>query len=134
MKTTTFAVLVLGIVATVRQRRHAEAFGRRIADSLVFKAGTLGLCYLGVIASATFLLLLSESAPMSRLLFEVVSATTVTGLSLGVTADLTSFGKTVIIACMFLGRIGPLALLAALMIGMGRDRPYAYPHEDVVIG
>ncbi|MFW6033230.1 MAG: potassium transporter TrkG, partial [Phycisphaeraceae bacterium] len=63
-----------------------------------------------------------------------VSAAATVGLTLGLTDDLTSFGKVVIIVTMFLGRVGPLTLLGALMFARRARRPYAYPHEDVVMG
>jgi trk system potassium uptake protein TrkH len=133
-KTTVLALLVLSVVATIRQRRETEVFGRAVSDSLVRKAGTLVICYLSMMTFSTLLLTLSEPYPFEMLFFEVVSAAATVGLSLGITADLTSFGKVVIIATMFLGRVGPLALLGALVFRRRIERPYAYPHEDVVLG
>ncbi len=134
VKTTVIAVLVLGIVASIRQRDEAEAFGRSIHGALRGRAGTLFLLYGMMITLAVFLLLLVEPFSFEALTFEVVSAATTTGLSLGITEDLTPFGQAVIIAVMFLGRVGPLALLGALIFGPGASKPYTYPHEDVVIG
>lgn len=134
MKTTTLAVLVLSIVATVRQRKEAEAFGRSISDATIRKAGTLGLCYVGLIAGTTLALALVEPFELEPVLFEAISASTTTGLSLGITGDLSPAGKMVLIAAMFLGRVGPLALLTVLIFGRGVDRPYTYAHEDVAMG
>jgi trk system potassium uptake protein TrkH len=134
VKTTVVALLVLSTIAAIRQRREVEAWNRTIADTLIRKAATLFYCYAAMIVLATLLLCLSEPFPLEQILFEVVSAATTTGLSLGMTAELTTFGKVVLIFTMFLGRVGPLALLGALLMGGGPARPYAYPHEDVVIG
>lgn len=134
MKTTTLAILLLAIAATVRQRKCVEVSGREIAEQLVRKAATLGACFIGLIAAATFLLSISEPFPLGHVLFESVSAASTTGLSLGITGELTAFGKGVMIVTMFLGRIGPLALLASLVFGVGATRPYRYPAEDVLIG
>ena len=71
---------------------------------------------------------------VEKIAFEAISAASTTGLSLGITGDLTAFGKTVIIATMFLGRVGPLVLLGTLIFRVGKSRPYDYPHESVVIG
>ena len=131
MKTTTFALLALTVVATARQREVTEAFGRTINDGLVRKAATLAASFLMLVAVATGLLSLSEPYPFGKILFEAISAASTTGLSLGITGDLTLMGKLVIIATMFLGRVGPLALLAVLFFGSGRTRPYAYPQESV---
>lgn len=133
-KTTVIALLALSVVATVRQRPRTEAFGRTIADSLVRKAATIGLCYLLLVTTSTMLLCLSEPFTFQSLAFEAISASTTTGLSLGITSDLTGFGQAVMIATMFLGRVGPLALLGAMTFARASERPYRYPHEAVALG
>jgi len=134
MKTTTLALLLLTIAATIRQRGHTDVFARRISEELVRKAATLAACFVALATAATGLLTLSEPYPFGKIAFEAVSAASTTGLSLGITGDLTGFGKAVIIATMFLGRIGPLALLGALLFRNTANRPYTYPHEHVVMG
>ena len=134
VKTTVLALLILSVVATLRQRKETEAFGRSVEDSFVRKAATLGICYLTLIVLSTVLLLCTQPFGMESILFEVVSAASTTGLSLGITSDLTVFGKVVLILTMFFGRIGPLALIAAVTFRKGVRRPYTYPHESVVLG
>ncbi len=134
VKTTVLALLVLSVAATLRQRKETEAFGRSIPDTLVRRAAALGICYFGLIVISTILLSCSESFSFEAVLFEVVSASATTGLSLGITDDLTTFGRAVLIPTMFLGRIGPLALIAAITFRQGVRRPYAYPHETVGLG
>ncbi|WP_432797334.1 TrkH family potassium uptake protein [Poriferisphaera sp. WC338] len=134
VKTTVIALLILGVIANMRQRKEVEAFGRTISNDTVKKAGTLFFCYIGLIMGMTYLLTLSEPFTFLKVFFEVVSAATTTGLSMGITQDLTSFGKCVIIVTMFLGRVGPLALLGALVLSRSRKVLYRYPHEDVVMG
>ncbi len=134
IKTTTLAVLVLSIFATMHQRKEAEAFGRTIADVIVRKAGTLGMCYFGLIVLTTLGLALVEPFSLDKLLFESISAATTTGLSLGITSDLSPLGRLILIAAMFLGRVGPLALLTVLIFGPRNERPYTYAHEGVALG
>lgn len=134
MRTITLALLLLAVTATMHRRDDAEAFGRRIADSLIRKAATLAACYMALICAVTLLLCLVEPFPFIKLLFESISAVTTTGLSLGITPELTAFGKLVIIAAMYLGRIGPLALLAILVFRSIPPRLYTLAREDVVIG
>ena len=134
MKTTTLALLLLTISATVRRRDHTEAFARQLSDGLVRKAATIAACFVALATGATLLLSLSEPYPFETLAFEAISAASTTGLSLGITGDLTAFGKAVIIGTMFLGRVGPLALLGILLFRDRPNRPYAYPHEDIAMG
>mgnify|MGYP005845413607 CR=1 FL=1 len=134
VKTSTVALLLLSVVATITARRETEALGRSIADALIRRAAAIVASLMLLITVATLLLTLSEPFEFNRVLFEAISAATTTGLSLGITGELTGFGKAVIIAAMYLGRVGPLALLGSLMFRAGRERPYRYPHEDVVLG
>lgn len=134
IKVTTLALIILSVWATVRQRDETQAFGRRIYDSFVRKATALAAALALMISISTMLLTLTEPFPFIKILFEVVSAASTTGLSLGITADLSTFGKAVILVTMFLGRVGPLALLGALVFHGHRGRPYRLPHEDVMIG
>jgi len=102
---------------------------------LVFLAGT-------IVFSATLLLTISEGGdiphPQARglfldLLFESVSAFGTVGLSTGITAGLSTFGKWVLIALMFIGRLGPLVFLGAVQ-GLHREPFFRWPEEPVLIG
>lgn len=135
IKTVTFAVILLTIYSTIRRRDQVEAFGRTIAPEVIRRAGALFMLMTALVTVSTLLLLFSESenARFEELLFEAISASGTVGLSCGITDELTAFGRIVIMATMFAGRLGPLTLLMALA---GRVRPsrYEYPEEGVVIG
>jgi trk system potassium uptake protein TrkH len=77
---------------------------------------------------------LTERVPFEPLFFEVISAATTTGLSLGATTELSEIGRVVITITMFLGRVGALSLLAALVGGMGSEGRYRLPRDTVSIG
>ena len=64
----------------------------------------------------------------------MISAASTTGLSLGVTADLSPAGRIVITVTMFLGRVGALSLLSSLMGVVGRGGRYAYARDTVSLG
>lgn len=139
MKTTTFVVLMLAVVAMLRAR-SPEVFRRRISEDITIKSLVMLVLALAFISAATFALLLTERDTVVvtsqhgalDLLFETVSAFCTVGLSLGVTAKLTTLGKLIIIGCMFVGRIGPLTLVLA--IGRRKTQRFAYPLEGVMIG
>jgi len=68
-------------------------------------------------------------------MFEAVSAFNTVGLSMGATDDLDSAGKWIIILLMYVGRVGPLALAAAISLSRPTvDRDFRYAYEDVLIG
>jgi trk system potassium uptake protein TrkH len=78
-------------------------------------------------------LLISEDAPVSHVLFETASAFGTVGLSTGLTAELTVAGRLAVIVLMFLGRLGPLTILAAAS-GRRRRLDVEYPAGQVSIG
>ena len=65
--------------------------------------------------------------------FESVSALGTVGLSTGVTPTLTVFGKLLTILLMFVGRLGPLSLLAA-WLGTPVKKPFMFPEENLPVG
>lgn len=135
MKTVVFAMLVLAVVSTIRNREEVEVFGRSLPDALVKRAATVAFGVLAVIAATTLVLGTTErGVRFEVLLFEAISATTTTGLSLGSTGDYSPVGKIALMAAMFLGRVGPLALVAALVAGGQCQAAYRFPRDTVSLG
>jgi len=114
IKTTTFAVMVLFIVAAFRNKDHSEAFGRRIARESVEKGILLFLLSFMVVTFFIVLLCVLEPFPLNKITFEVFSAFGTVGLSTGITPYLTVFSKATLAVLMFIGRITPLTLLVWL--------------------
>lgn len=136
VKTVCFALAVLALLSILRGRNRVEIAGRTIPQDLVNRA--LAIISLGIVVvmSATMLLVLFERQAETRFLdylFEATSAFGTVGVSAGVTPDLSTPSRFVIVATMFAGRVGPLTLLIALA-GRSRDARYDYPVERVVLG
>ncbi len=138
VKTTTMVVLALTVVAMLRGRRETLYRRRAIPEAVVREAIVIFLLSLFFVTGAFGALLLTATpnaggANSLPLLFETVSAFGTVGLSLGMTPVLSRAGRAIIIAAMFVGRLGPLTL--ALVVGRpaagGRVR---YPEEEVVVG
>ncbi len=133
IKTTTVAVLGLAVAHAIRGRWTVEAFGKRISQRTIAKAAVV----VAVAVTTGFLALLAiqlTQAMSTRVAaFEVVSALGTVGLSIGGTAELDGIGKTIIIACMFVGRVGGLTLL--MFLHSRRAPPtMGRPEEDVDVG
>lgn len=132
VKTTTIAVLILTMVAFVRNK-DVEAFGRRINYRVVNKAMTIiVIAFFIIISGAMLLSILNPELDFMDILFEVVSAFGTVGLTLGITTKLSSFSKLVIILIMFAGRVGALTIVMALA---GRDKiiDYQLPEGSVIL-
>jgi len=133
IKTSSLAVMLLGVWAALRGRQHVEAFGRTISDIVVRRAGAVMVVMSAMISVVTLVLCFTEGVSLRAALFETVSAAGTVGLSMGLTPDLTYAGRMVIIVTMLAGRLGPLTVLVA-MAGVPRPARYEYPTETVVIG
>lgn len=132
IKVTTAAVLAAAIPNLVTPGGGARLFGRSIPGEVLQRAATITVISTATASLALFLLLLTEDAPFEILAFEAVSALATVGLSLGVTASLSAIGKSVIIATMFIGRVGPLTL--ALALGRPTRSPISYPEARIMVG
>lgn len=110
IKVTTFIVLLLAVVAFFRRRSTLRAFGRSLGQEEVLKVLALAMLSLLTVMTGLFVVALAHDGEFLDLAFEVVSAFATGGLSRGATAELDGLGRLVIIALMFIGRVGPLTL------------------------
>ncbi len=134
IKTVTFVVLLGSAWAVIRNKGELNLYGRRVALFTVVRAGVIAFGAAMTIGAAVTLLAVSDADKgLLNLLFEAVSAFATVGLSLGVTAELSVFGKWVIIVLMYLGRVG-LVTFALALVEEEPDRDIRYPTEDVTIG
>lgn len=133
VKVGTVAVLLLLVIAEIRGQPDSEAFGRRVGGGAQRQAITVLVLGSATVVTGTMLLLLVSDASTERIIFEVISAFGTVGLSTGITADLPAQGQLVLIALMYLGRIGTITLATSLILGE-RRMPYRYPEEHPIVG
>ncbi len=135
IKVMVFAVLALTVWSTIRGRSETTAFGRTIPDVLVRKSATLIVLALILLLVGTGILVVADPEhSLQEHMFEASSALATCGLTLGVTGDLSDVGRLTVSALMFIGRVGPMAVLAALFGAAASRRPrMEYPEEEVVI-
>ena len=133
IKVTTFALLAFVMLAEVRGTADVEVGARRLPREVQRQALTVALAGVGLVVSGTVLLLVLTKLSLDVVLFEVISAFATVGLSTGITADLPPSGQVLLIALMFLGRLGPITLASALAL---RSRPtlYRLPEERPIVG
>ena len=134
MKTVTIAVLVCSAYATIRNKHSAALFGRRISEDSVKKAVAVAVAFFTICAASTVLLLATSNASAIDAVYETVSATATVGLSRNFTATLNTFGKLIIIATMYFGRVGPISLAVALGSKNESQNVISEPTEDISVG
>jgi trk system potassium uptake protein TrkH len=110
IKTTTFAVLVVTCFNLFAGKKNVVR-NREIAPETVYKALSLTFAYLVILTVSIILLVTTQMVEHKGLAFEAVSAMGTVGLSMGITPQLDSFGKIVIIMTMFLGRVMPAMII-----------------------
>lgn len=134
IKTTTFATLVGAMLSQIKGKEDVVFFKRRIDHKLIYKSLTVILISLFVVIIVTMILTVTEPGKgFLMILFEATSAFATTGLSMGLTPDLSPVGKVIIIMTMFVGRLGPLTLAIALTLNRRPDS-FRYAEEKIMIG
>jgi trk system potassium uptake protein TrkH len=133
IKVTTLAVLALMVWAEMRGDTTVNAFDRRIPPVAQRQAFTVATLAFAACATGTLVLMATSSHSFNASLFEAISAFGTVGLSTGITADFSTIGQAVLIALMFLGRVGPQTLGVALVL-RERERLFRNPEERPIIG
>lgn len=134
MKTVTIAVLVCSALATIRNKKSATLFARRISEDSIKKAVAVAVAFFTICTTSTVLLLATSHASVMDAVYEAVSATATVGLSRNMTATLNTFGKIIIIVTMYFGRVGPISLAVALGSKNESQNVISEPTEDISIG
>ncbi|MCF2625159.1 potassium transporter KtrB [Fusobacterium perfoetens] len=133
IKTTTFGVLIFYVISVVKKRESVVIFNRRIGWEVLNRAIAvlvLSIFYVGII---TLIIVSIEDFTLEQAIFEVISAFATTGLSLGITADLGTISRILIICTMFLGRLGPMTFALALG-GSNKVEKIQFPKENILVG
>ncbi len=134
MKTVTVAVLFCSALATIRNKSFAALFGRRISETAIKKAVAVAVSFLTVCTVSAVLLLATNNISFIDAIYESVSATATVGLSRNLTPSLNTAGKLIIIATMYLGRVGPISLAVAFGSKNESQNVISEPTEEISIG
>ena len=135
IKTTTFGLIVLGVITIIKNKEYIEYNGRKIswtnfnrAISIVF----ISVCY--IVTILFLLILLEPDVNVINLLFELVSAFGTAGVTRNLTPYLGNMSKILLIVTMFIGRVGPLTIVSALSLKKIKSGKHKYPEENILIG
>ena len=129
IKTTTFAILVITAYNTFLGRKNITR-NREISYETIYKAIALIFAYLFILVISCFLLLTTQMLSHSKLVFEAVSAMGTVGLSMGITSQLDTFGKIVVILTMFFGRVFP-AMVIYYLNSRTNEIYLSYPNAKI---
>jgi trk system potassium uptake protein len=133
VKVNTFGLLMITVWNVLSGREHISAFRRQVTKQTVFRAMSVVLFYLLIAALVIFLLSITDTLPLDKTMFEVFSALSTVGLSTGITPHLTVPSQSIIMLTMFIGRLGPLILIAYI-VHHKQKVELEYPHENIRLG
>lgn len=133
MKVTTFAVMISVAAASFHQRQNGRLFRRRIDDETVKNAATVFLLYVALFVIGGMAISRLESLPLLPCLYESASALGTVGLSLGLTPELGTASKVILTAWMYIGRVGGLTLIFAILPAK-RNTLARLPLEQISVG
>ncbi|WP_102261978.1 TrkH family potassium uptake protein [Mesobacillus jeotgali] len=133
IRTTTFAINLLFLYHFARGRRAIRVFNRELHQDDIIKSLVVSIMAVLICFFAVLILMVTENQSLLAIIFEVASAFGTTGLSMGITPELSAIGKMVLIILMFIGRVGVISFL--LIIGGKTEKESIhYPKERVIIG
>lgn len=133
IKTTTLAVVVISSISMARGKNDITVLKKRIEEGLIKQAAVITYVYLGAVLFATMIISFIENVDISTVMFEVASAAATVGLSKGLTPELGSLSKLILILLMYGGRIGGLSML--VVFGeRKKEAPLKRPCEKIMIG
>ena len=126
-------MLGYAIWSELRGEKDVRADRWRLSPKAVREALTVAALSAALVVLSTGLITYHEPFSLDEILFEVVSAFGTVGLSTGITADLSAFHQVLLMALMFVGRLGPITLGSSLAL-RSRGRDYRNPETTMIIG
>ncbi|RCS27523.1 potassium transporter TrkH [Polaribacter sp. WD7] len=133
IKITTLTAVFSILKSRIRGDRQITFLGRTIPYERLYIATSAFIFYTIIIVIGTFLITFSETFAFKDILFEVASALGTVGISRGITGDLSSFAKIVIIVIMFIGRLGVLTFGLAIWSKNITEKERDVLKEDIAV-
>jgi Trk-type K+ transport system membrane component len=133
IKTSTFAIATLNILSLAKGKQRIEVYRREIADISVKRAfATIALSLMVIGSGIVLITIFDPEKGLLNIAFESFSAYSTVGLSLGITGDLSTISKCIVIAIMFVGRVSMLSVIVAVFKKI-KHKNYRYPSEEITI-
>ncbi|MYL61303.1 TrkH family potassium uptake protein, partial [Virgibacillus halodenitrificans] len=108
-------------------------FKREVYEEDLLKAVTVVMMAVILVFFSVLIMTIVEPFSLTQILFEVTSAFGTVGLSLGITSEITTFSKIVLMILMFIGRVGIISLLFIFKSNK-KSGKYHFPKEKIIIG
>lgn len=134
IKTTTVMVILLATLSYVRNDEDINIFKRRLEKNVLKRAYCSTTIYVMLSILGVFFIMSSQELPIKDIAFEVLSAIGTVGMSTGVTRELNSVSRVVILLLMYSGRVGNLTLAMAILSRISKKTTFRNAEEKIIIG
>lgn len=134
VKTVTIVALFATAYSTIRNKTEVSLFDRSLSRQITSKAVAVTCMSFAIVTLSTIFLSVAVNASALDIMYETVSATATVGLSKGITPFLNVWGKLIIIATMYFGRIGPISLAIAFQSKKENINSIKNPTEEISVG
>lgn len=134
IKTITFFLLIMNVRSYLRNQDDKVIFNHRVSEDSMRKASAIVFVSASAVALLTIILTIVNPVPLEDALYEVVSACGTVGLSRALTSSLGSLGRVTIIIAMYLGRIGPISLVALFSRNSSDANKIKYAEGNFYVG
>ncbi len=136
IKTTTAAVLLLSLKSNLQGKKDVEVHHRKIREEYIWSATVVtGMAFGVIIVMSILLCVAMPDASVTDVVYEITSAVATVGLTRGLTPEMNTAGKWIVILTMYLGRISPLTLGTAVTVrAQKRPADSHLAEEDIMIG
>jgi trk system potassium uptake protein TrkH len=137
IKTNTFAIIVMTVVCVIQNKSDTVMFGRKIAKESVYKAFSIMLLSIVVLAVTSLILLNTNSANEFSALdcaFETASAFGTCGIPTGITSSLSTVSQITLCIVMLIGRVGPVTFAGSLAVRKANSTNEIYPEGKLMVG
>lgn len=135
VKVATFGIVIFAVCCVAIGKKKTVLFGRTVSDnSFVRATAVIVFQIIAVVCGVIFINLFNDFS-MKEILYEVISAVSTVGLTLGITFDLSAASKVVIMLLMYFGRVGILTVTYAVLRSQAsKDEHISYPDANMLIG
>lgn len=128
------AIIISTVIATLKGRENTVIFWKKISNIVVRKAFAIFIIFLMLSIFASMLLAYcNKEASLLEVIFETVSALTNAGLAVAATTSVNVIGDWLLLLLMFIGRVGPIAMIMAFVHDEPVDKLVDYPTENVML-
>ena len=135
IKTTTLIVLLLGVITSIRGKKHMNILKRTVSDGTFIKAVSVITIAITVLVVSNVILVMNSDIYVLDLLFESVSAFATVGLTSGALAEMNTFCQSIIIFLMYIGRVGTTTMAVAFVMKKPIENDLVvYAKEDIIVG